>query len=263
MTPHPEFFYRYRSLSGSSAAGVEQSLRHSRHYFASPKAFNDPFDCRPYFSLQASSVQLTKYFEGALLRHAPELSRSARRAEARRRATATDCDPRLPGNMADFHRAYDQTVTDQIGVFCLSEVRDSLLMWAHYANSHRGICLQFKGEQLLGTAQPILYQRTRPTVNPIIHSREEMLDRALLTKSADWAYEREWRAFHYKSGAGLYDIPAPSLTGVILGSQISDADRESVLCWVQARQIPLKLYQATLSETEFRLRIDATPQPKA
>ena len=263
MTPHPEFFYRYRSLYGTAAAGVEQSLCHSRHYFASPKAFNDPFDCRPYFSLQASTAQLTKYFEGALSRHAPELSRAARRAEARRRATAPDCDPRLPRNMADFRRTYDQMVTDQIGVLCLSEVQDNLLMWAHYADSHRGVCLQFKGEQFLGTAQPILYQRIRPTVNPIVHSHEEMLDRSLLTKSDDWSYEREWRAFHYKSGAGLYDIPAPSLAGVILGAQISVSNRESVLRWVQARQVPVKLYHATLSEAEFRLRIDALPQPEA
>ena len=165
--------------------------------------------------------------------------------------------------MGEYRRTYDQTVTDQIGVLCLSEVQDNLLMWAHYADSHRGVCLQFKGEQFLGTAQPILYQRTRPTVNPIVHSHEEMLDRSLLTKSEDWSYEREWRAFHYKSGAGLYDIPAPSLAGVILGAQISAPNRESVLRWVQARQVPLKLYQATLSEAEFRLRISAVSQPDA
>jgi hypothetical protein len=28
-------------------------------------------------------------------------------------------------------------------VYCLSEVCDSSLMWAHYADSHQGVCLEF------------------------------------------------------------------------------------------------------------------------
>jgi len=32
-------------------------------------------------------------------------------------------------------------------VYCLSEIVDSVLMWSHYADSHRGICVVLKAEE--------------------------------------------------------------------------------------------------------------------
>jgi hypothetical protein len=37
---------------------------------------------------------------------------------------------------------------DDIGVVCLTETRDNLLMWAHYANEHKGVVLSFPIHQL-------------------------------------------------------------------------------------------------------------------
>jgi len=34
---------------------------------------------------------------------------------------------------------------DDIGVFCLSESKHSLIMWSHYADNHRGIIIEFSG----------------------------------------------------------------------------------------------------------------------
>jgi hypothetical protein len=36
----------------------------------------------------------------------------------------------------------------KIGIYCLSEIVDSTLMWSHYADSHRGICVVLEAEQI-------------------------------------------------------------------------------------------------------------------
>ncbi len=252
----PVRFCRYRSLAGNSADWVRDSIIHSKHYFASPLAFNDPFDCRPNFEIQGNRADLVKYFEGVIGRHMPELSREARRAEARRRVSDPDCDPRLPKNMAGFRRMYHETVTSHVGVMCLSEVHDDILMWAHYADSHRGVCLIFDPEEeFFATAQRVNYKKTRPRVNPVVNSYDEMLEAAMFTKSDHWAYEREWRILQYKKGSGVYTVPTASLRQVILGAEISEENQTKVRQWSVNGPNEISIASAALSQSEFRVEV--------
>ena len=252
-TAPPQYLFRYRSLDGESKARVRDSILNSQHYFSSPKAFNDPFDCRPVFQLDGTKTKLIKHYEGVIARQAPHLGREQRRAEARTRVA----DPRTFKNLEGYYEMYDQLVTSSIGVLCLSACSNDILMWSHYANSHRGICLQFFAQHNpLESSQPVRYKEMRPAVNPVIQSRDEMLDHAMFTKADHWKYEQEWRLVQYKHGAGIYQIPPEALVGVILGAQISDENRRDVLHWIGARSQTTKVYRATASRTRFALEIN-------
>ena len=171
-------------------------------FFANPLTFNDPFDCRPSFSMQATNDQLKAYYDGVLQRQAPSMNRAARRAESKQIATNPLRKPTIPKNLADFKQSYHDTVTRKIGLLCLSEVSNDPLLWSHYADAHRGICLVFDWQtEFFGHAQEVCYQAIRPLINPVFQSNEEMLDHALLTKSDHWKYEKEWRLVQYKKGA--------------------------------------------------------------
>jgi len=258
MPSAPTYFYRYRSLSGEQSKWVEQSVLFDKHFFASPNSFNDPFDCKPYFSITAQRQPLIKYYEGVIQRVNPSMGREERRAEARRRVSNSESDPRNPENMTGFLHLYHEAVTNRVGILCVSEVCDEILMWAHYADAHRGVCLQFNAQDpFLSNAQPISYQSERPKVNPVVQTHDEMLDKAMLTKSSHWAYEREWRLMQYKNGSGAYTLPSPALTGIILGAQISKEDRARVIGWAKAVTKPIRLYQAELSTTQFAIHINA------
>ncbi len=37
-------------------------------------------------------------------------------------------------------------INDTIGILCFTEKNDNLLMWSHYANSHKGFVLEFYPE---------------------------------------------------------------------------------------------------------------------
>jgi hypothetical protein len=61
MQPLPPLLCRYRSVDGLAQARTKRIVETGLHYFASPTSFNDPFDCRPNFTLDADEQGLRSY----------------------------------------------------------------------------------------------------------------------------------------------------------------------------------------------------------
>ncbi|MGT2429382.1 DUF2971 domain-containing protein [Cupriavidus basilensis] len=80
-------------------------------------------------------------------------------------------------------------------------------MWAHYADSHKGICLEFDATSVfMAHAQEVKYSGERAAIN-FTDSKDAMLEKALLTKSDHWSYESEWRLIRYPRWAGSRSVP--------------------------------------------------------
>ncbi|MDQ1197935.1 DUF2971 domain-containing protein [Agrobacterium sp. SORGH_AS 787] len=82
------------------------------------------------------------------------------------------------------------------GIVCLSETWKEPLMWGHYADSHRGICLGFEVEA--GGLQRILYRKERSRLEDFGRTKVSQLteeDKVEISrrKFDRWEYEREWR----------------------------------------------------------------------
>lgn len=82
------------------------------------------------------------------------------------------------------------------GIICLSETWKEPLMWGHYADSHRGVCLGF--EVKAGHYEKIHYRSDRPTLADYKRESIDQLSTEDLRKIAhskfnQWKYEREWR----------------------------------------------------------------------
>lgn len=43
----------------------------------------------------------------------------------------------------DIKKSY-QIISNQFGIISLTETHRNILMWAHYANSHKGVCIGYK-----------------------------------------------------------------------------------------------------------------------
>lgn len=265
MDKCPAHFYRYRSLSAGAAEHVERTICHSELYFPKPASFNDPFDCHPSFQFEASDKEIAYYYDHLLKKFKPQLNREQRRQEAKSMLGDWERNPRNPEALKWVQQQHTERITEQIGVLCLSGVKNDILMWSHYADSHRGICLEFDGHfEFFVNTQEVKYPPVRPRINPFRQSQEEMMKAALLTKAEHWKYEQEWRLVHYRKGPGVYRYPPEALTGVILGAQISPHDKEKVLGWVEGRAHPVKLYRSSPCDTSFSLKIEevslASPQ---
>lgn len=99
----------------------------------------------------------------------------------------------------------------QMGITCLSESDESLLMWAHYANNHCGMCVEYElmeiNRQLKFTPIPIIYSEERAcldSLNPETVERDttKVFLESLTSKSLEWSYEKEWRIIRDDSACG-------------------------------------------------------------
>ena len=122
------------------------------------------------------------------------------------------------------------------GIACLAESPTDLLMWSHYANGHRGFCMEFDTTvDPFAIAEPVIYSERFPMLNLARALLSEgdatefsaVLDAMLLTKAKCWEYEREWRILNAAQNFAR-GYPAESLKAVYCGAAMSDADFETV-----------------------------------
>lgn len=147
-------------------------------------------------------------------------------------------------NMADMLSKILDTLYDDLLVLSLSSSKHSLLMWVHYADSHKGIILGFDSDHkffnqsidlhscgiLVGNVYPVSYDRVRSDIIEI--------PKSVLHKSDEWMYEKEYRMFMTKKECAkserdengneinLLEVPEEAITRVIIGA---NANRENII----------------------------------
>lgn len=145
----------------------------------------------------------------------------------------------------------------KLGVFCLSETNDNILMWSHYAGGHRGFCIEFERSETneLGgdSCVPVIYPEDDAVP---IFKLEELAERKAFAQSATtkaklWAYEREWRMISREPGGGLYPIPG-KISAIIFGFHMTPQSRTTIRN-VLGKYIPY--FQAHQSEDSYALDI--------
>ena len=116
--------------------------------------------------------------------------------------------PTKPEDPAYFEETIAKRRDDEIreksrlyGVLSLSERKDSIAMWTHYAASHTGFVIGFDtGTTFFNRAlaenklNPVRYEMERVGLTRGLPDKPWIkADAIFQTKSPDWAYEAEWR----------------------------------------------------------------------
>lgn len=256
MPDRPTKLYKYRSMDGSAAAWVEKIVLGHELYFAPAKNFNDPFDLRPVISLEATREEHIARYLASSRKFEPDLPEAERLAQAEHAMAVSMTPDEIAKTAALVQQLHAKALTEGCGVFCVSEKRDDILMWSHYGQDHRGVCLEFDGTgPLMAHAHPVLYTDKRVSLNPYRDDAAALMSKALLTKSPHWAYECEWRLLTYDRGPGVESFQPKNLTGLIVGAMASDETIATVRAWNQRREVPLALYRASTSALRFELEI--------
>lgn len=207
--------YKFTTTDTAKNILLSQSLR-----FTPLLDYNDPFEGENVFRTISKSGQVVAVgADGVtrLLEHSPNM---------RAVAAARKC-------------------ISQHSACCFSARYDSTLLWSHYADQHRGICLAFKfgtfphngklGDfESIEADQPLLfrevnYSTQRP--NLLMNTDDqsivpiEVIDQCVFTKSSDWSYEAEWR-FLKRSSANVTDqkFRKNILKQIIFGMRCSKED---------------------------------------
>lgn len=126
--------------------------------------------------------------------------------------------------------------------------RVSPLMWAHYADNHKGICIKYKFESkffpLLSEDKKELFRIGNIDYKPnfSVNEFEIKIWDALFAKSKVWQYEHETRLVYYS----INDIPKVktvhvpgAITGIYLGLRCSSEDERIIKALVKDRNIPI------------------------
>ena len=132
-------------------------------------------------------------------------------------------------------------------------------MWPHYADNHRGVCIRFDMETLLDTGHVpfrVNYANERPTCDTILEPTVEWVNKAVLTKGKPWEYEEEWRLVENRGAGTTIRMSAPAINGVLLGANISPADRAEVLQWVKEADRPIGVAQAKFHSSSYELELE-------
>lgn len=218
----PPVLYKYQAFNQLALS----NLATRRIWCSRPLAYNDPFDCairvdsatlsddeydRLYVHLRPSRGNPLKFDET----FAPLGSKHT----AFRRQTRDGLDSAF--------EEQKRTMLNERGVCCFSECCDEILMWSHYADSHRGFCLGFDaGADPFCKTWQVNYVKDIPSLNPtsvVLHGATDVHRAMTTTKSDRWSYEREWRFFH-KKGHVSYGYDVGALQSVHFGAAASDAD---------------------------------------
>lgn len=252
----PSKFFKYKSMDERSARWVQSIICNHEIYFAPAISFNDPFDCRPAISLVApKSVQKADYLR-LQKKHDSGQNRAQRRADSKKLLTDWTRNPNNPHVRDEIQRQITNHMTTAVGVLCVSTKKDDILMWSHYADSHRGVCLEFDGSfAFMAHAHKVKYAKYRPQINPYKDDNGTQLEKSLLTKSEHWSYEDEWRLIAYQRGPGVVRFRPPNLTGIIIGAQAGAETIEKIRTWTKESASSIRVYQASVSKNTYTLDI--------
>jgi hypothetical protein len=158
-------------------------------------------------------------------------------------------------------------------VFCVSEERDNLLMWAHYTRDHTGVVFEFLSlpdkDNALSVAEPVIYVDQPPAffaedelLDYILSAqrtdKEEQWKRYVYIKSKHWQYEREWRVWYpFAPAPGIlyedFPIWPPELVAVYIGCRAEPAFASEVVSLTRSAFPDTRIYRARKSETAYAL----------
>lgn len=270
-----------------------QSLR-----WSSPLKFNDPFDHQIGFSFPFTGEEIgtallremelivfggkasfkePTLFSTLAMQLYPEKDRLPKHEIMKDFAGAVD---EIAGNMGDLvdklHTSVQKHLTHS-RVLCVTETKDNVVMWSHYADEHRGVVLELRCideiDNNLLAARKVNYSRKFPSFlsseSYVKHlTGEEPLDLPKLsweiafTKHVDWSYEKEWRVhiplLNQPPGNGYTSFKEdPFVFGkVYLGCRMADSDATRVIAAVKEHLPHAKVLRGIRSKTLFSLEFE-------
>ena len=108
-----------------------------------------------------------------------------------------------------------------------SESNDNNLMWSHYTDNHKGICVEYsnglfdylKSNKNFLASKKIEYSEKPPSVDTIENS-EHQVAKIFFNKQSDWNYEKEFRIlFRCESQTEFIKIDPNFIKSVFIGSK--------------------------------------------
>lgn len=145
----------------------------------------------------------------------------------------------------------------KVGVTCFSRNNSNLLMWSHYADSHKGICLEFDSTlEPFSKSFEVMYDSNIPIIESDLLFEEEhsfeSLRKLLSFKSKDWEHEEELRLLHQEKNKE-FGYPRYALKAIYFGLKTNQTDLEIICSLVKSHNPKIRFFKMKRLETKFGL----------
>ncbi|WP_175472645.1 MULTISPECIES: DUF2971 domain-containing protein [unclassified Duganella] len=168
-------------------------------------------------------------------------------------------------------REFAKSMNQRQGVLSLSRTNNNILMWSHYADSHKGIVLGldethdfFSGVDRMGLKRPprnVVYSTKRQLVKA---GDTQAFEKLMCQKSLDWAYEEEVRLFRAfgtdeeclsfsPHQIHLFELPKTCIKQVYIGMNASTELRAAIIAIGGAIYKDWEIFDTRVSDEHYEL----------
>lgn len=235
------YLYKYRTIES-----LKKVLENNSLWFASPQDFNDPFDCQIVPDTNNTQDEIIEFLKASAPEGSSEESISSL-------ALKIFNNPHIWKNSFE---AEISKVINATGICCFTANEKNLLMWSHYTDSHKGVCLKFdltKDPEYFEFPLEVIYTKDYPVYNHLSNS-QEIVNLVVLSKSIDWEYEEEIRVLRPDQN-GLISFNKNALVEIIFGCNCSENSIKEITELVNKYEYQIKFKKAEKKNREFALTI--------
>lgn len=222
-------------------------------WLSSPNEFNDPFDC-------VINVDYEKQLKIGVSDVLEEIFGKENREQLL--ARMNEDIHNKASEISTVLKGVDSSVTNNVFVACFSEKENltSLRMWAHYANFHKGFCLEYDFCEMNRVFKegiiPILYDNEYSRSYECTSEEECRKFRlgCAFTKALEWEYEKEWRLLscdESKNGQRGYQMDFIRPSKIYLGCRCEERLKKDLKKVCSNQNI--ELYQMRMKPETFCL----------
>ncbi len=236
----------------------------------SPEKFNDPFDC---------SIDIINKSTGNVLKKRNGITELLSLENAKQMATQTknkidelilikemQKSVNLINDVAKFKKITEPLIgiKKSIHISCFTKKYNNELMWAHYADSHKGICIGYDIN-----LKKINYDDNYPLlseelINGIFNERienfeiskevfmekylDELKEKIFLTKSKAWDYEEEWRLIQLEP---IKKIEKSQIKSIYFGLKTDENNIKTIIKILSNLEIDIPIYKMEKVNEKF------------
>jgi hypothetical protein len=224
--------YKYKTLD----INTQRLLKEGELYLSKPIDFNDPFDSYVDEIIEGNEDDFINYMKSKLKKDDSYIDKIISKIKRKE----INFDDVLKKN----------TSQNYFNIFCMSRNYNNILMWSHYADAHKGICVGFnishidenslaikcrdgylektktKGLNYLPIYH-VVYNIEKPKPYNIIKDNHQKIRDFMYSKSIDWQYEEEYRVVLNDEILlkNPVKIELTEIKEIIFGLKMSDSNR--------------------------------------
>jgi len=250
-----ESLFRFMRVDRKNINFLEELFIHQKLFHNLASSFNDPFEGKPHFTFDTSENNIE------------DVNLRLIKVAQQKGYSTDDIIKMLDYDEVSMSQKMNNAIEsyyEHVRFCCFTTNKENLLFWSHYADSHKGFCVEFDASKLpISLARKVQYSNEYPQLIYPVPQDERVL-RPSLVKSPDWKYENEFRTClspHSKiiphDGQSLY-LHESLITNVYLGCKMESEDKQTLLKIIYESRFNPKIWQAELAKNSFGLMFKKT-----